>query len=219
MKKKDGYKAAITDLNKAIELDPEDISLYTERGRLYTLKGEYDAAITDLNKAIELDPEDAEAYKVRGIVYTFKGEYEAAMKDINKAIELDPEDAGAYKVRGIVYDKIEFTPPADEIPALKRSVKKWRLLVDPWQYEDAAYFPLIKKVIKCLEDKCAAILEDFDISFVALYTDDIISCARRIDVNYSFGLGDSAFREAFFCILEEETEYSYDAIYDAWFNR
>ena len=220
------YDAAITDLNKAIEIDPDDAVIYRFRARVYADKGEYKTAMTDLNKAIEIDPEDAKTYKERGIVYTFKGEYEAAMKDLNKAIELDPEDAGAYKARGIVYDKtaehdaaikdlnkaIEFNP-ADEIRTLKRSVEKWRLLVDPWQYEDAEYFPLIKKVVKCLEDKCAAILADFDIRLVSEYTDQI---TWPVDVHDSFGQGDSEVRVAFFCILEEETEYSYDDIYESW---
>ena len=55
--KKGEYDKAITDYNKAIELNPEYARAYYNRGNAYAEKGEHDKATADYNKAIEIDPE------------------------------------------------------------------------------------------------------------------------------------------------------------------
>jgi tetratricopeptide (TPR) repeat protein len=95
--------AAIDDLSKAIELDPQDAVTYNNRGSAYYDQGELDQAITDLSKAIELDPELAIAYKNRGFAYGNKGELDQAIADYSKAIELDPRDVIVYNNRGFAY--------------------------------------------------------------------------------------------------------------------
>ncbi len=56
------YDQAISDLNKAIEINPRYNKAYNNRGVVYRRKGQYDRAISDFNKAIEINPLDAEAY-------------------------------------------------------------------------------------------------------------------------------------------------------------
>ena len=56
------YDQAISDFNKAIEINPRYIRAYNNRGIVYRLKGQYDKAILDFNKAIEINPLDAEGY-------------------------------------------------------------------------------------------------------------------------------------------------------------
>ena len=53
---------AISDYNKAIELNPKFAMAYYNRGIVYNDSGKIDQAISDYNKAIELNPKDAEAY-------------------------------------------------------------------------------------------------------------------------------------------------------------
>ena len=103
--KKD-YDRAITDYNKAIELDPKYVLAYNNRGRAYAdNKKDYDRAITDYNKAIELDPKYAYAYNNRGRVYAYnKKDYDRAITDYNRAIELDPKYVHAYNNRGSAYE-------------------------------------------------------------------------------------------------------------------
>ena len=97
------YEQAISEFDKAIELDPDYAEAYSNRGIAYGSQGDFDSAMTDFNKAIELDPESAEAYSNRGIAYGGQGDFDSAMTDFNKAIELDPEYAKAYYFRGITY--------------------------------------------------------------------------------------------------------------------
>jgi Flp pilus assembly protein TadD len=56
------YDQAISDFNKAIEINPAYGKAYTNRGIVYRLKGQYDRAISDFNKAIQINPLDAQAY-------------------------------------------------------------------------------------------------------------------------------------------------------------
>ena len=82
------YEQAVTEFNKAIELDPEYAMAYNNRGNAYWNKGNFDGAIADYDKAIELDPECAEAYGNRGFVYYLEGELTKAISDLEKCIEL-----------------------------------------------------------------------------------------------------------------------------------
>jgi len=56
------YDEAISDFNKAIEINSKYDKAYNNRGITYRLKGQYDRAISDFNKAIEINPTDAQAY-------------------------------------------------------------------------------------------------------------------------------------------------------------
>ena len=55
------YNQAITDFNQAIELNPEDTSIYCIRGNFYQEEGNYVMSEKDFLKALELDPEYEQA--------------------------------------------------------------------------------------------------------------------------------------------------------------
>jgi len=85
------YEQAVTEFNKAIELDLEYAEAYNNRGNAYWNKGNFDRAIADYDKAIELDPEYAEAYSNRGFVCYLKGELTKAISDLEKCLELSDD--------------------------------------------------------------------------------------------------------------------------------
>jgi len=103
------YDQAISDFNRALELNPKDVKAYYNRGLAYYQKGEYDQAISDFNKALEINPIDAKAYYIRGLAYYQKGEYDQAISDYTKALELNPRYAKAYYNRGLAcYEKGQY---------------------------------------------------------------------------------------------------------------
>ena len=51
------YQEAISDFDKAVQLNPETLYTYYKRGEAKTTLGEYEAAIADFDKAIQLNPE------------------------------------------------------------------------------------------------------------------------------------------------------------------
>lgn len=132
---------AIEYYSRAIELEPDKVDGYNNRGVAYQLKGNYNRAIKNYNKAIELDPDFAEAYHNRGDAYGKKGDYDRAIEDQNRALRLKPNLTIAYYYRGVAYYKRDdygsaikdFTktlrlkpehPLADEIRAMIRNAEQ-----------------------------------------------------------------------------------------------
>ena len=86
-------RGAIEDLNKSIQLDPDNAAAYVNRGvAKYTL-GDYRGAIEDYNKAIQLDPYDAQLYANRGAAKYRLGDINGACLDWSKAGELGKVEA------------------------------------------------------------------------------------------------------------------------------
>ena len=118
--KKGDYNKAIADLDRAIELNPDDEVAYCSRGVFHGKDGNHVQAIADLGKAIELKPDFAQARHSRGVAHismgNYKagrrdyeaamGNYEAAIVDLEKAIDLDPENALAYQNCAFAYRHI-----------------------------------------------------------------------------------------------------------------
>jgi len=100
------YDRAITDFNKAIELNPKYAAAYADRGQAYRELGNYNQALADSNKAIELDQKNPFFHLYRGNTYDGLGNYDQAIVDFNKAIEINPKYVGAYHSRGEVYLKL-----------------------------------------------------------------------------------------------------------------
>ena len=82
------YKEALTQLNKAIELDTESGEAYAYRGMAkYHLK-DYKSAMDDFDKAIKILPDYGEVYDLRGVCKGELGDKVGACEDWNKAFEL-----------------------------------------------------------------------------------------------------------------------------------
>lgn len=88
------YDSAIADYNKYIELQPEDVSAYSNRANCYSGKGDFANAMADYNKAIALNPKFGAAYKNRGILFLKINDRQRAILDFEKALtlQLDPSD-------------------------------------------------------------------------------------------------------------------------------
>ncbi len=78
---------AMTYLDRAIELTPEDAESYRNRGWAYTLLRDFEKGIVDLNKAIELDPSDFETYQRLANVHLAERDYQLSIDALSKAIE------------------------------------------------------------------------------------------------------------------------------------
>jgi tetratricopeptide (TPR) repeat protein len=85
------FDRAVEDFSRVIELDPDDVFAYNNRGlaRARGLK-KYNEAIADFTKAVELDPQFAGAYDNRGIAHQMKSDdKKRACADWKKACDLD----------------------------------------------------------------------------------------------------------------------------------
>jgi tetratricopeptide (TPR) repeat protein len=95
------YDAAIADLTKAIELQPDNAFAYRRRGYYRSEQANFakEQSLADLTKAIELQPNDASNYVDRGIVYAKIKDRQKFTADFNKALALKPDDPWIYENR------------------------------------------------------------------------------------------------------------------------
>ena len=106
-RKKENYKEAISEFNKALDLNSNYKDALFQRAYTKEKLDKNNEAILDLDKAIELDPEYKIAYYNRGILKKKIKDYKGAISDYNKAIELDSGYKFAYHNRGFVKIKIK----------------------------------------------------------------------------------------------------------------
>ena len=64
------WNEAISDYSKAIEITPNNSSLYYNRATIYGNTNQWDKAVEDLNKTLELDPQNKSAYSNREFAYS-----------------------------------------------------------------------------------------------------------------------------------------------------
>lgn len=100
------YQPAITDYNKAIELNYGFTDAYFHRGNAYAALGNLEQAIKDYEKAIDIDPKNADAYYNLGNIYANLKDYQRAILNFNFAVKLNPKYTEAYNNRGMAYDNI-----------------------------------------------------------------------------------------------------------------
>ncbi|MDI6758636.1 MAG: tetratricopeptide repeat protein [Candidatus Omnitrophota bacterium] len=79
------YDQAISELNKAIELNPNNAIAYASRDLAYEMKGDINKAISDYSKAIEISSNFAVAYYNRGVAYFLMKKYDESWADVHKA--------------------------------------------------------------------------------------------------------------------------------------
>ena len=106
-KRSEGYiDDAISNYNRAIELNPRFAEAYVGRGNAYMDGEEYELAIADYDDALRLNPDDAVAYFYRAFAYAGQGELDRAISDYGDTIRLTVIDElalAAYANRGNAY--------------------------------------------------------------------------------------------------------------------
>jgi lipoprotein NlpI len=96
------FDNALSDYNRAIQLDPTYLPAFYQRGTLKGMAGDFDAAVDDFNQVIKLDPKYAAAYYNIGHVDYFRGDFDGAVDQINKALAIQPDFFLGYFIRGLV---------------------------------------------------------------------------------------------------------------------
>ena len=100
------HKDAIADYDRAIEINPQNASVYNNRGCVKDGMGDHKGALADYDQAIEINPQDARAYNNRGNTKNNMGDHKDAIADYDRAIEINSQYAMAYNNRGSVKGKM-----------------------------------------------------------------------------------------------------------------
>ena len=95
------YEEAISNYNRAIELDQNDVVAYCNRGIVKYQRGQYQSAINDFDEAIDRGDNDAYTYFLRGVSKYMLEQYAAAIDDYDKALRIDSDEVSyTYRWRG-----------------------------------------------------------------------------------------------------------------------
>ena len=94
-------KEAITWLDKALEIDGEDVEVLCNKGITLTDLGRYKEAISVFDKALEIDEEDVDVISNKGRSLAIMEEYVEAIVWFDKALEIDEEDVDTLYYKGI----------------------------------------------------------------------------------------------------------------------
>ncbi|XP_071962651.1 uncharacterized protein [Antedon mediterranea] len=86
------YEEAVKYYTQAIELDPDNHVLYSNRSATHAHLQEYQLSLKDAEKTIELNPDWAKGYSRKGTALFYLEQYEQAKEAYNKGLEYDPEN-------------------------------------------------------------------------------------------------------------------------------
>lgn len=81
------FDVALSDCEKALEIDPDYTPALIIRGDIYRREQDYTNALADYNRVLEIDPANAEALEGRGRAYMSLKDYANAASDLTGAIK------------------------------------------------------------------------------------------------------------------------------------
>jgi len=96
----------ILDLNKSLETNPGQASLFKERAAEYYRLRNYVQAIADYSSSLAIQPDDASGFHIRGIAYEQIGQFDRALEDYQRAVAINPQLSAVYINRGITFGKM-----------------------------------------------------------------------------------------------------------------
>lgn len=95
------YKEAIAEFDDILRIDPQQPTIYYNRGHAREDMGDLAGALADYNMAIQLDPSYGVALNNRAILYGRLGKAAEAIADWSSMIKLEPTSSLAYYNRGV----------------------------------------------------------------------------------------------------------------------
>ena len=98
---------AIEDFNKAVELDPHNPIIYSNRGLVKRKQENFIEAIEDYTLELNYGPDkNIKAFNNRAYCYAKIGQFEQAIDDYSNVIEIDSKNIHALHNRGISFERI-----------------------------------------------------------------------------------------------------------------
>lgn len=93
------YVGSIDAFNNAVQLRPDDITLYLARAYAKNIIKQYNEALGDVYLAFLIDNKSAETYYMRGCIKKNMLKYDEAISDFSKALEIKADHFDAVKER------------------------------------------------------------------------------------------------------------------------
>jgi adenylate cyclase len=133
---------AVSELERALVLDPNDPSIYQDMGLVLNFSGKPKEAVIFLNRGMRLDPHNPARYLIfLGAAQFCMGNFEEAASLIEKAKRINPEMTGSNAWLAVIYGLLG--RQKDARAALDRYIKEWwkRAPVSPRLSAIMYFFP------------------------------------------------------------------------------
>jgi len=148
---KGDFDEAIKYFTQAIEFDPKNHLLYSNRSAAYASVKNYPRALEDANKTIELAPNWVKGYSRKGIALYYLERYQEALEAYKEGLKLDPNNSAC----NTGMQQVLLALKGDKI---KKGV--WGMMIAPFspQPPHAIDWALLDKIVDWLINKnCAGI--------------------------------------------------------------
>jgi Tfp pilus assembly protein PilF len=93
---------ALADYDRALGLDPKNLTALSNRGMVKAERTDLDGAIADYTKAISINPDLKEPRYNRALARSARGDFAGAIQDYDRAIAIDGKYIAALNNRGMV---------------------------------------------------------------------------------------------------------------------
>jgi len=100
---KDQVGAAMIDINKSLQFDPNNIDTYLLLANVYYMLGDESNISATLNRASEINPQDSRPMVKLGELNLLQQNYNLAAAYIDKALKTQPYNPRAYFVKGMYF--------------------------------------------------------------------------------------------------------------------
>ena len=124
-------KGALSDYNKAIELNQTNANYFINRGLLNYFAKNYRNALSDYDKAIELDPYSQLSLFNRALLRAEVGDLNNAIEDLNNVLKINPNHNEALLKRALLFLELNNWQQAEE---------DYNLLIQRYPYFIPAYY-------------------------------------------------------------------------------
>ena len=86
------YQQALNDVNRAIQINPNETLYYAEKASLEIRVGHYDDAIATARECIAINADNSDGYLFLGLAQCLKGDKQEGVRNLQKAKEMgDPQ--------------------------------------------------------------------------------------------------------------------------------
>lgn len=160
------FEGAYIDLDKAIELDPENLAALNNMAMVCEEIGKAEEALTYLLEVVKVDPDFAPAYVNIGFTFQGMGKHKKAIEFFDKAVVLSPEEPLAYSNRA--FSKLKVNDLKGAMKDINKSIKMYE--INSYAYKIRALIYIEKKD---LEKACEDLSEAQKLHYRSQYGDEV----------------------------------------------
>jgi tetratricopeptide (TPR) repeat protein len=126
------YPLALSDVDEAIKINPDQADYYNVRAKIYAVAGDFPSALADFDTAIQLNPEAGQYLLNRGVLFDILGSTDRSLADFKTAQSMGGIDLPEPVGRSLAYFATYTNDPSidEKLEDFRRLNRKRNKLLD-----------------------------------------------------------------------------------------